>query len=127
MQNRLAWAAFLLCCFLVTGLTGLFASYAGSIPLERAIHRSRALDAALATDGSPDALRRVLGADAGLLTAGSGELSARVAAARAAVLTEGERESTAVANRTRLMLGVVTVLAGGLGAGMLLLASRQRG
>jgi hypothetical protein len=124
MQNRLAWVAFLVVCFLVTGLTGLFASYSGVIPLERAIHRSRALDNALTTDGSAAALSHLLGGDADLVARGSGDLLARVARAREAVLSEGEREAAAVASRTRLMLGVITVLAAGLGAGILLLAGR---
>src|SRR4051794_20524394 len=82
MQNRHVWVAFLLVCFLVTGLVGLFASYAGSIPLERAIHRSRVLDQVMGTDGSTDALRRVLGADAELVASGTGDLASRVTAAR---------------------------------------------
>jgi len=92
MPNRYVWIAFLLTCFLVTGLTGLFASYSTAIPLERAIHRSESLDGA----------------------------------ARTEALAEGLRESAAVGSRTRLMLGVVTVLAGGLGAGILLFAAKER-
>jgi hypothetical protein len=92
MPNRHTWVVFLLICFLVTGLAGLFASYAGSIPLERAIFRCRAL-------GQP--------ADC------------------TAVFSEGEREAAAVGNRSRLMLGVVTVLTAGLGAGILLLVTRD--
>jgi hypothetical protein len=91
MPNRYVWIAFLLICFLVTGLTGLFASYAPSIPLERAIHRAEALD--------PQA--------------------------RTQALADGLREADAVGNRTRLMLGVVTVLAAGLGSGILLLAAKD--
>jgi len=124
MQNRLVWVAFLLACFLVTGLTGLFASYAGNIPLERAIHRTRTIESALSTDGSPDAIKRLLGPDAELVAAGTGDLPSRVAAARAAAMSEGEREAAAVGSRIRLMLGVVTVLAAGLGAGILLMAAK---
>ncbi len=51
MQNRGVWVAFLLVCFLLTGLVGLFASYATRIPLERALHRSAALDQVLAAGG----------------------------------------------------------------------------
>jgi hypothetical protein len=126
MQNRFTWVAFLVVCFLVTGLTGLFASYSGVIPLERAIHRSRALDAALATDGSAATLGPLLGADADLVAHAAGDLPARVAAARETVLSEGEREAAAVSSRTRLMLGVITVLAAGLGAGILLLAGKPK-
>jgi hypothetical protein len=124
MPNRLVWAAFLVVCFLVTGLVGLFASYAGAIPLERAVHRIRVLDQALTTDGSQEAVARLLGPDTDLVARQAGDLPARVAAARAAILEEGEREAEAVGNRTRLMLGVVTVLAAGLGSMVLLLAVR---
>jgi hypothetical protein len=42
-----------------------------------------------------------------------------------AIMAEGRAEHDAVATRTRLMLGVVTVLAAGVGAGLLLIAARQ--
>jgi len=93
MKNRGVWVAFLLMCFLVVGLTGLFASYSSAIPLERALVVSASLEGA----------------------------------ARAQAIDEGRRESDAVGARTRLMLGVITVLAGGLGAGILLIAAKDRG
>ena len=55
---------------------------------------------------------------------GTGPLADRVAAARAVVFDEERREAASVAYRTRLMLGVVTVLAAILGAGILGLARR---
>ena len=125
MHNRGVWIAFLLTCFALTGLVGLFASYATSIPLERALHRNAVLDQALAA-APPDeaAIRSVLGPAADQLLAGPGELTARVAQARAAVRAEANEEQRSVASRSRLMLGVVTVLSAGLGTGILLLASR---
>lgn len=126
MQNRGVWVAFLLMCFLLTGMVGLFASYATKIPLERALHRGAVLDQALAT-GQPDAqaLRTVLGSEAEHVLSGPGDdLPSRIVRARADILAEGEAEADAVAARTRLMLAVVTVLSAALGSGILLLASK---
>ena len=126
MNNRPVWVAFLLVCFLLTGLVGLFASYAASIPLERALYRLTALDAATAT-GTPDAdaIRTVLGANAADLLTGPGELPTRLRRARAVVRREGEREAAAIGRRTRLLVGIVTVLSAAIGAGILMLASRR--
>ena len=126
MNNRPAWVAFLLMCFLLTGLVGLFASYAASIPLERALHRLAALDVAAATaTPDADAARNVLGASAADLLAGPGDLTARLTRARAVIRSEGEREAASVAHRTRLMVGVITVLSAAVGAGIFLLATRR--
>lgn len=124
--NRGAWIAFLLCCFALTGLVGLFGTYATSIPLERAMHRYAALDEALAVD-PPDqaAIRTALGKEAEPVLNGPGPLADRVAHARAGVRSEAEAEQRGVAARSRLMLGVITLLAAGLGTGILLLATKQ--
>ena len=128
MQNRGVWVPFLLMCFLLTGLVGLFASYATKIPLERALHRGAVLDQALAT-GQPDAkaLRAVLGSEADYVLSGPGDLPSRIAKARAGILAEADAEADAIAARTRLMVALVTLLAAGLGSGMLLLASKPSG
>lgn len=130
MRNRGTWTAFLLMCFAVTGLAGLFASYATSLPLQRALSRSAALDQVLAVAGQPDAparleaLRPALGTSAAGVLSGTGDLAHRVASARAVMLAEQEREARSVAYRVRLMLGVITLLASGLGAGILAFASK---
>lgn len=130
MRNRGVWIAFLLMCFLITGLVGLFASYATAIPLERALMRTAVLDQVLAAAQGPDApakleaLRPQLGEQAPLVLSGPGDLTARVATARAAILSEETREANSIGFRTRLMIVVVTVLAAGLGAGLLALAVR---
>ena len=90
MKNRGVWVAFLVMCFLVVGLTGLFASYSTAIPLEAAILKAAASDPS----------------------------------ERASVMADGRREADAVGARTRLMLGVITVLAAGLGSGILLIAAK---
>ena len=121
------WSAFLLMLFAVVGLCGLFASYANSIPLERALARSAALDQVLDAPGaaSLERLRPGLGDLAVPVLDGTGPLPVRVGAARKVVADEQEREAASIGYRTRLMLGVVTVIAGALGAGILALARRQ--
>ncbi|GAC1344527.1 MAG: hypothetical protein NVSMB18_22310 [Acetobacteraceae bacterium] len=132
MQNRGAWIAFLLMCFVVTGMTGLFASYSTSVPFERALLRGAVLDQALVAGSAPDAgvrleaLRPALGRSAEQVLSGPGDIASRVAAARASMLDEQRREANSVGYRTRLMLFIVTFLAAGLGAGLLLLATRSR-
>ena len=132
MNDRATWTAFLLMCFALVGLTGLFASYATSIPLERALIRTgvldQVLDAARAPDATArlDALRPALGPDADAVLSGSGEMWDRVAAQRRIVLDEQGREARSVAHRVRIMVGTVTLLAALVGAGIMALASRRR-
>lgn len=130
MRNRGVWIAFLLSCFLITGLVGLFGSYATAIPLERALLRMGVLDQVLDASQAPDAaakleaLRPQLGEQAPLVLAGPGTLASRVAAARATILSEETREANSIGFRTRLMIIVVTLLSAGLGAGLLAMAVR---
>ena len=125
--NRNVWIAFLLVCFLLTGMVGLFASYGPSIPLERALHRITAVDDASA-GGTLDAaaLRLALGKAADDVLTGPGDVPARLARARAAIIADAEEDQAGVGARTRLMIFVVTGLAAALGTGILLLVSRQK-
>ncbi len=131
MNDRATWTAFLLMCFALVGLTGLFASYATSIPLERALIRTGVLDQVLAAARAPDAaarldaLRPALGPDADAVLSGPGDLWDRVAARRLVVLDEQGREARSVAHRIRIMVGTVTLLAALVGAGIMALASRR--
>ena len=126
-SNRNVWAAFMLVCFLLTGMVGLFASYGPSIPLERALHRIAAVDTATAA-GTLDAaaLRLSLGQAADDVLTGPGDLQARLARARAAIIADAVEDEAGVGARTRLMIFVVTALAAALGTGILLLVSRQK-
>jgi hypothetical protein len=111
--------AFLAMTFMVVGLTGLFASYAAPLPLQRAMARDAALDEALATGGQHDALealRTRLDDSAAEVIDGTGPLTERVAAARAAMREQLTREADAVGDRLRLMLVIVTVVAAVFGA-----------
>ena len=120
-----AWSAFLAVLFMLVGLCGLFASYASAIPLERGLARSALLDEALDADAAGlQAMRPELGTLAGPVIDGPGTLPQRVAQARRIVDDERRREAASIDHRTRLMLGVITVLAMGLGVGIMALARR---
>lgn len=125
--NRNVWIAFLLVCFLLTGMIGLFASYGPSIPLERALHRIAAVDHA-STGGTLDApaLRVALGKSADDVLTGPGDVADRLARARAAIIADAEADQAGVGARTRLMIFVVTALSAAVGTGILLLVSRQK-
>ena len=122
------WIAFLLVCFLLTGLVGLFASYGPSIPLERALRRIETLDRATATvppdtAGLEVAVGKTIAAD--VLT-GPGDTQARLTRAHSAIIAEAEDDEAGVGARTRLMLYTVTILSAVLGTGILLIVARQR-
>ncbi len=128
-SNTGTWMAFLVACFAVVGLMGLFASYAAPLPLERAMAREAALDAALATGGDEpalEALRDRLDDSAGAVIDAAGPLAGRVAAARAAMRASLLHESEAVGGQLRLELAVVTAVAALFGAVLLGAASRAR-
>ena len=126
-----AWTAFLLMLFAVVGLCGLFSSYATSLPWERGMARSVLLDDVLAAGTAPDAAQRMealrpqLGSLASEVLDAPGTLSARVAEARRTIIEEQRRESGSIDFRVRLMLGVVTLIAAGMGAGIMALARRM--
>ena len=120
MQNRGTWIAFLTMCFVLTGMIGLFASYSAAIPLERAMHRLDLLD-----QGQPEAaIRQAMGPGAAAILASPGDDRVRLARARVAIREEADAEQRSVGTRTRWMIFIVTFLSAGLGAGLLMLASR---
>lgn len=131
-RNSGTWTAFLAMTFIVVGLTGLFATYATPIPLERALARDAALDEALASNGQPnqaatlEALRDRLDDSAATVINGTGPLPARVAAARTAMHAELEHEASAIGDRLRFMIIVVTLLGALFGAIILGAVARTR-
>ncbi len=131
MNDRAAWTAFLLMCFALVGLSGLFATYATTIPLERALIRTGTLDAVLDAARAPDAavrlaaLRPALGDRADAVLSGPGDLWDRVAAERAVVLDEQGREARSVVHRTRVLVIVVTLMASLVGCGIMALGQRR--
>ena len=128
MRQTGTWMAFLATLFALVGLCGMFASYAAGVPLERAIARLAVLDEAAMASGSQaslEGLRPRLASLGALVLDGPGPVPERIAAARRTVREEARREEASVTHRTRLMLGVVTLLAAGLGAGMIELVRRE--
>ena len=126
----LTWAAFLAMAFVVVGLAGLFASYAVPLPLQRAVARDAALDAALVAAHGPnpaaalEALRPDLGDSADVVLAPGGDIDARIAAERAAMRGRLQAEADAVALRTRWLLCVVTLMAAAFGVAILHMGRR---
>jgi hypothetical protein len=111
--------AFLAMAFVVVGMAGFFASFAAPLPLQRAMARDAALDEALASGGKPEILaplRERLDDSAALVIDGSGPIETRVTTARAAMRAELLNDSDAVAERLRVMLIVVTIVAAVFGA-----------
>jgi hypothetical protein len=102
---------FMAMTFAVVGLTGLFASYAAPLPLERAMQREAAFDTALSPNlpaAARETLRQQLGEDAAEVLDGSGGLDQRVAAARQNARRRFAAEEAAVTSRLRLLVLVVT-------------------
>jgi hypothetical protein len=101
----------------VVGLTGIFATYAAPLPLERAMAREAALDAALAAAGTPDpqaalaALAPRLGDSAQALEGAPAGLPARVAQERVAMRARFAREASGLAAQLRLLSALITVTA----------------
>ena len=140
MQNgSYSMAGFLAMAFAVVGLTGLMAAHLAPLPLQRALAREAVLDEALAAARGPgsgaalEALRMRLGDSAAAVLASSPELETRIAAERLETRIAAERlamrarrvaEAEATGLRLRVMLAVVTVLAGGF-AVVLVLAGRR--
>ena len=120
--------AFLAMSYVIVGLVGIFASFAAPLPLERALAREAALDAALATGGDGatlaalaprlgDSAPALRGADAASL---AGLVQAERQAARARFLAEAH----GTAFRIRLVIALITLSAAGFG---LALAGAGRG
>ena len=130
-DGQAGWIGFLAMTFVVVGLAGLFASYAVPLPLQRALARDAALDAALAAAHGPnpkaalEALRDELGDSAKAVLPPGPDIDARITAERAAMRGRLEAESDAVATRTRIILGVVTAMAAAFGVAILHIGRRR--
>jgi hypothetical protein len=125
------WMAFLAMCFGVVGLVGVFGTYAAPLPLERALARDAALDAAAAAATRPDpqatiaALKPQLGREADALLPAGPDLPARITAARAAMRARFLEQADAEGRQMRLMIGVVTLMAAVFGMAILAIAGKQ--
>jgi len=120
---------FLAMAFAVVGLTGLLAAQVGRLPLERAVAREAVLDRALAAGRAGDVaalegLRPLLGDSAPAILPVGAEFEAKLAAERVAMRARRMLEADAIGRRLQVLLVVVTLLAGGFGA-MMMLAGRR--
>lgn len=130
-SNGVTWAGFLTCAFAAVGLAGLFASYAAPLPLDRAMAREAALDDALVASRRQDAvaaieaLRPRLDESASRLLPVGGDMAARIADARREMRQQLAKEATVVAERTRWLICVVTVMAAAFGVAVLRIGRRN--
>jgi hypothetical protein len=108
--------AFVAMAFVVVGLLGVFATYAAPLPLERALAREAALDAALAAarGANPEAalaaLKPQLDDSTGVLVGGVGGIEERIAHERIAMRARFTTEAAATALRLRWLIGMVTLM-----------------
>ncbi len=119
---------FMAMTFAVVGLTGLFASYAAPLPLERAMQREAAFDAALSptlSTAERAGLRDQLGEDADQVLNGAGDLTQRVEAARHTARRRFQTEEAAVTSRLRLLVLVVTGAGALFGVAVMNVTGRQ--
>ncbi len=110
------WMIFAAMAVGIVGLTGVFATYATPLPLQREIAREAALDAALDTARSPDpqaamaALSDRLGDSAPALAGAPADLADRVARERLAMRARFATEASGLAAQLRLLIIVITVM-----------------
>ncbi|HKM64527.1 MAG TPA: hypothetical protein VJY39_18740 [Acidisphaera sp.] len=117
MSGRGTWIAFLAMAFGIVGLSGLFATYALSVPWQRAALEITALDG----DGSVTSrITAALGPEAAQQIAAAGVApEAALRSARATVLKRAEEDATSATVRTRWMIVVVTAMGAVFGTAIL--------
>ncbi len=126
-----SWIGFLFAAFAVVGMTGLFATYAAPLPLERAMLRDTTLDEALeAARGqnaqvAVEALRPRLAESAAAILPPGADFVERVAKERVAMRQRFTEEAAVAGTRLRWLVGVVTVMAALFGVAVAGLAHRR--
>lgn len=121
-SNSFAATGFLAMCFAIVGLVGIFATFAAPLPLHRAMLRDTALDETLVALRGPqpqaalDALKPRLDESAKAFAPLPANPDAAVAAERQAMHQRFSEEADATAYRMKLMIGIVTIMAGVFGA-----------
>ncbi len=131
-QNGVAftWTAFLVMCFAVVGLVGVFGTFASALPLRRELAREATLDAALVALRAPDsaqalaALKPRLDDSAPALFPLPADPVAAIAAERLAMRARFIAEAEATQYRMQLMVLIVTVMAAVFGSAILAFGRR---
>jgi hypothetical protein len=117
-NRRSSWMMFAAVAVGVVGLTGVFATYATPLPLQREMAREAALDAALLAAREPDpraalaALEPRLGDSAAALAGAPAGLPERVEQERLAMRARFGAESDSLAARLRCLIIVTTAMGG---------------
>lgn len=121
-NNSFAAAGFLVMCFAIVGLVGIFATFAAPLPFYHAMVRDSALDDALValrgTNPQADikALTPRLDESAKAFDPLPANAEQAVATERAAMRQRFREEADATAYRMKLMIVIVTVMAAVFGA-----------
>jgi hypothetical protein len=125
-QTSFARIGFLLCCFLIPGLIGTFASFSIPAPVVDELHQEAALSAVLsaanpaAQKAAIDNLQNATDEDtAAIVTKGTAPIPARVTAALANMHNEVLAQARDEAYKIRLMVITMTILAAGFGVALL--------
>jgi hypothetical protein len=122
---------FMVMAFAVVGMVGVFATYAAPMPLERALARETALDAALDAAKGPNAaaalaaLKPKLGDSAAVLDGDPAGLPERIAHERPAMRAHFIAEAAETAFNIRLIVVVITVMGAVFGSVLLSGATRR--
>jgi hypothetical protein len=122
---------FMAMAFAVVGMVGVFATYAAPLPLERALARETALDAALDAAQGPNpeaalaALRPKLGDSAALLAGDPAGLAQRIARERPAMRARLVAEAAEAGFNIRLIVVVITIMGAVFGSVLLSGATRR--
>ena len=117
-DNRNSFVAFLVACFVVVGLAGIFVSYAAPVPYQRAFARLAALR-------PPGQAPQAFGSTAAPAADTVPEAPVDTPAARRAIIADAEEEAGGVLIRVRVLLAVLTVLCTLFGTGVMLMLRRQ--
>jgi hypothetical protein len=125
------WTAFLVMCFAVVGLVGVFGTFAAGLPLRRELAREVTLDEALLALRSPapqvalEALRPRLDDSAPALFPLPADPVAAIGAERQAVRARFLTEADAITYRMQLMILIVTCMAAVFGSAILAFGRRS--
>jgi hypothetical protein len=128
---NITWAAFLVMCFAVVGLVGVFGTFASALPLRREIAREATLDeAVLAVRGpNPDAaiaaLKDRLDDSAATLIPLPANPEAAISAERLAMRARFVAEAAATSSRVQMMIAIVTVMAAVFGSALMAFGARS--
>jgi hypothetical protein len=125
-KTSFARIGFLLCCFLIPGLIGTFASFSIPAPVVDEAHQEAALNAVLSAP-DPATQKAAIsnlqnatdGDTAAIVTNGAGPIPARIAAALANMHAEVLAQARDEAYKIRLMVITMTILAAGFGVALL--------